>query len=73
MAVREYYFSSDTTLEMEYLNPGKYTLKLLFDDNANKKWDSGKYIYKIQPEKVLFYNKPIEIRANWDVEEEWNF
>jgi len=73
VAVREYYFSSDTTIEMEYLFPGKYTLKLLYDDNANKKWDTGKYVYKIQPEKVLFYNKPIEIRANWDIEEEWKF
>lgn len=71
--VREYYFNSDTIMEMSYLTPGKYILKLLFDDNANKKWDSGKYIYKIQPEKVLFYSKPAEIRANWEVEEEWNF
>lgn len=73
VAVREYVIHSDTTLEMDYLYPGKYTLKLFFDNNANKKWDAGKYVYKIQPEKVLFYTKPIEIRANWDVEEEWKF
>jgi uncharacterized protein (DUF2141 family) len=71
--VREYYFNSDTVFNMSYLSPGKYTLKLVFDDNGNRKWDTGKYIHKIQPEKIQFYSKPIEIRANWEIEEEWNF
>ena len=41
------------------------------DLNENGKWDTGDYIYKIQPEKVQFFSSGITIRANWDVEEDW--
>lgn len=69
--LKEYYFISDTTITIEHLEPTSFILKLVYDDNGNKKWDSGNYKYKIQPEKVLFYNKKIEVRANWEVVEDW--
>jgi hypothetical protein len=71
--VREFQFSGDTTINMLYLDPGKYYVKLIFDNNANRMWDSGKYIYKLQPEKIVLFNKPVDIRANWDINEEWEF
>lgn len=69
--LKEFYFTSDTTITMEYMEAASYVLKLIFDNNGNKKWDSGNYKYKIQPEKVIFNPKKIQVRANWDVEEEW--
>ncbi len=68
---RETCFSSDTTITFNYLMPGDYILKVIYDANGNKKWDSGNYIYEIQPEKVDFYPKKLTIRANWEVQEEW--
>jgi len=69
--LKEYYFSSDTTITIEHLEPATYLLKLIFDNNGNKKWDSGNYNFQIQPEKVIYNPKKIQARANWDVEEEW--
>jgi len=69
--LQEHYFTSDTTLTMEYLDPITYVIKLIYDNNGNKKWDSGNFGCKIQPEKVLYYPKKIQVRANWEVDEEW--
>lgn len=69
--VKEYYFNSDTTISYEYISPAKYKFRIIFDDNGNKKWDSGYYPEKIQPERILLFNKEIDIRANWEIEEAW--
>lgn len=58
-------------LSFEYLNPGDYFLKVIFDKNKNGIWDPGDYIYNLQPEQVDFFTKTVTVRANWDVEEEW--
>ncbi|NOX84836.1 MAG: Ig-like domain-containing protein [Chlorobi bacterium] len=68
---REVYFSSDTTFTFNYLAPGDIILKVIYDANGNRKWDSGNFIYKIEPEWVDFYDKKVTIRANWEVQEEW--
>ncbi len=69
--LREACFHSDTTLSYDYLKPAKYKFRVVFDDNGNRQWDTGYYRDKIQPERILFYNKDIEVRANWEVEETW--
>lgn len=51
------------------LKEGGYKLKLIVDSNNNKKWDCGNYKLNILPEKVFYFQKPINIRKNWDVEE----
>jgi len=59
-------------VRFEYLNPGKFKIKAVFDRNHNGRWDTGNFRKKIQPEEVMFLPKIIEIRANWDVEEKWS-
>jgi hypothetical protein len=56
----------------ELLSPGKYTIRLIEDSNDNKKWDTGDYLKKIQPENVIYYWKEIDLRANWDINETFN-
>ncbi|MEI6885812.1 MAG: Ig-like domain-containing protein [Bacteroidota bacterium] len=63
--------NKNTTVRFEYLNPGKFKVKAVYDRNKNGKWDTGNFRKKIQPEEVFFFQKIIEIRANWDVEEKW--
>lgn len=58
-------------ISFDYLLPAKYKLKVIADQNSNRRWDSGDYFRKIQPEEVTYYLKTLEIRANWDVEETW--
>jgi hypothetical protein len=54
------------------LTPGKYKLKVIQDRNKNGRWDSGNYLNKIQPERIQYFSKELEVRANWDIEEEWD-
>jgi len=60
-----------TRLEYLYLTPGKYVMKVIFDRNGNGRWDTGDYLKKQQPERVMYFSNTIEIRANWDQEEQW--
>ncbi len=55
-----------------YLKPGKYNIKLIFDQNNNGKWDPGRYLHGLQPEGVLYYHKELELKANWEMEESWS-
>jgi len=46
-------------------------LKAIYDVNGNGKWDTGNYLEHRQPERVFFYDRPVELRSNWDVEAAW--
>lgn len=59
---------NETTIDYVNLLPGNYRLKIITDENKNGMWDTGNYLEKKQPEKIIYYNNPIKIRANWDLE-----
>jgi hypothetical protein len=60
----EQYSTKPEVLDFLNLSPGKYFIRAIFDANGNKKFDSGNYLKKIQPERVSFF-KEIEVRADW--------
>jgi len=64
---------SEGSLVFDFLSPAKYKIKFVYDSNENKKWDTGNYLKKIQPEKVLYYIGEINIRSNWDLEVKQSF
>lgn len=66
--LREHFMDEPGLYSFEYLKAGDYKLKFIHDANGNRKWDTGKYIEKRQPEKVEYYSGKINIRANWDME-----
>ena len=67
--------TAEATKEMvfEYLNPGDYYLRLFVDENDNKKWDTGHYSNKKQPESVYYFPLKFTLRAFWEVEENWDY
>ena len=69
--IEQQIITSSGKVKFDYLNPAKYKIKAIFDKNQNGHWDSGKFSRKLQPEKVLYYEKTIEVRANWDIDESW--
>lgn len=71
--LKNFIFSNDTTLTISYLKPAKYKLKIIYDDNNNNRWDVGDYGLKKQPERVIYFTKEINIRANWEIEEDWEY
>jgi hypothetical protein len=72
MVLMEKVITTNTKVKFETLSPSKYKLKAILDHNGNGRWDSGNYLNRIQPERVQYFEKEIEIRANWDFEEEWD-
>ena len=53
--------------KFENLTPGNYKARLILDINENERWDTGNYLEKIQPEKVIYLPEKIELRENWEV------
>ena len=61
--------TSDKKLTFNNLLPKKYKLRAIFDKNNNGLWDTGNYLLKIQPERVEYFSKILELRANWELNE----
>ncbi len=57
----------NSLLTFPNMKPQKYTIRLIFDENNNNKWDTGNLIERKQPEKVYYFSKEIDVRANWDI------
>jgi len=55
----------------KHLQPGKYLVKMVYDENENGKWDTGNLLQKQQPEKVIYYSGSIEVRSGWDADLIW--
>ncbi|MXN91321.1 hypothetical protein GR160_08775 [Flavobacterium sp. Sd200] len=64
-----HYTESETKIYFDAVMPSKYVLRIIYDDNKNREWDTGDYLNKIQPEEVIYFPKEIDVRANWDVEQ----
>lgn len=62
--------SNATTVDFTNVAPGTYQIKIVFDVNENKKWDTGNLNSKTQPEHVFIHPKPIKVLADWEIEEE---
>lgn len=58
--------------EFYYLKPGEYWMRCFHDGNGNNRWDTGKYDSGLQPETVYYFPKPMNVRAMWDAEQDWN-
>lgn len=71
--LNEHFFTGDTTIIYEYVKPAEYLFKIIYDNNNNKKWDPGNYGIRLQPEEVIYFQKEVKVRANWEVEEDWKF
>ena len=69
--LRQLFITQKEKLTFDYLAPGKYKFKVIHDWNNNKKWDTGNWGKRLEPEPVEYFDKVITVRSNWDDEEEW--
>ncbi len=72
LALTERSITSEKRVDFGILAPGKYGLKAIMDTNGNGRWDTGVFLKKIQPERVLVHPKLFEVRTNWELEETWD-
>lgn len=65
----QYIINRDTSVNIKYILPGTYKLKIITDTNNNKQWDNGDVFKHILPEQVYYYNELLQLKAFWDLEQ----
>ena len=63
--------TGDATKDYNHLEPGPYKIRAILDRNGNGRWDSGDYRNGVQPETIIPFSHDINVRAFWDVEEDF--
>ena len=69
--VKQHFIDKDGILEIPFVHPEKYKIRLIEDSNNNKEWDTGNLDKRIQPERVVYFPKILRIRSNFDNREDW--
>jgi len=64
--------TSDGEVVFRKLQPGNYAIVMVDDLNANGRWDSGRYVYGLQPEPIITLRSGIDVRPNWQMELKWD-
>ena len=62
---------ADGEIEFPFLKPDKYKIRLIVDRNSNGKWDTGDLGKGRQPERVVYFQKILRIRSNFEIRESW--
>ncbi len=72
--VTEYSAGAKKENEITFYNLGaaEYSLRLIDDADANKKFTPGNFTRRKQPETIYTYNKVIKVPAGWDIDTDWN-
>ncbi len=69
LVVRTKKIDNPQTIPFILLTPGNYLIRVTEDKNKNGIWDTGDFLNKLQPEVIKYFDKEIEIRANWELSE----
>ncbi|MFC4635197.1 Ig-like domain-containing protein [Dokdonia ponticola] len=71
--IQERYTTSETVFDFNTLKPSSYLIQFIEDKNGNKVYDTGNYLEKRQPEKVIHFGGEIEVNASWFKQERFEF
>ena len=71
VVVQENFSELNEPIQFKNIAAGNYKIKLIYDNNNNKKWDTGNYLKKDQPEKIIYYPSAILVKSNWDLDLDW--
>lgn len=63
--VERRFITNTKDLVFNFLEPKTYFVRAIIDENKNNKWDTGNYLLKQQPEKVIYFTEELEVRANY--------
>ena len=63
--IEERYAIKEKVFTFNTLRPGMYTFRLIEDTNKNGIFDTGNYLEKRQPERVIYFGKLIDAREGW--------
>ncbi len=51
--------------------PGTYFVRMVVDSNGNGRFDTGNLTEHRQPEMVYYFNGKLQLRANWQLSQDW--
>ncbi|OXG07994.1 Ig-like domain-containing protein [Flavobacterium araucananum] len=63
------YSEGKTKMEFNLMLPDLFTIRVIYDDNKNKLYDSGNFLKKTYAEEVFYYQSDVDVRTNWDVDQ----
>jgi uncharacterized protein (DUF2141 family) len=58
--------------EFPMIEKGNYRLRVIYDLNGDGMWTTGDYNLKRQPEPVSYYPGEIEIKIDWEIQQDWD-
>ncbi|HEX4887003.1 MAG TPA: Ig-like domain-containing protein [Luteibaculaceae bacterium] len=61
-----------SSIDLKYLVPGKYVVRVIADLDGNGQYTPGSYVGRRQPEPVYYFKGGVEVRANWEQELRWD-
>ena len=59
------------SVRFDHIPSGDYRLRAVVDIDGNGKWTTGDYRLRRQPEECVMYNKTLQLRERWEMEEKW--
>ena len=69
--LQEIRIKENAEIEFPLLKPAKYKMRFIVDSNDNGKWDKGDIENNKLPEQVIYYQKILKLRSNFEVRETW--
>ena len=60
-----------STIKFTHLVAGDYRLRAVLDRNGDGCWTTGDYRLGRQPEEYYLYEKTLQLREKWEMEETW--
>lgn len=64
--------SKDGKIVFPLLEAGLYRARVIYDTNGDGLWTTGDYILQRQPEAVSYFQKELDIKSNFILEEDWD-
>ncbi|QSW87183.1 MULTISPECIES: Ig-like domain-containing protein [Flavobacterium] len=63
------YSEKETRIEFNLVVPDAFTVRVIYDDNKNKMYDTGSFLERRYAEEVFYSQQEFDVRANWDVDQ----
>lgn len=70
--VKEVFITSPGKAVFDLIDKGKYRLKVIYDTDGNRAWTTGSYTPLAAPEAVTFYDGELDVKINWELEQDWD-
>jgi len=65
--------ASEKGTEFKYMDAGTYYMRIFIDANDDGKWTTGEFKTHRQPEEVYYFQKKLNLKANWTFEQHFDW